>query len=54
MRAKLTVSSGSYVGKVDTAAHFVAQIKSANGVKMTAIKGVNAISAKNVRSDLMI
>ncbi len=45
MKAKFTLQSGNYVGKVDVAAHFVARIKSANGVKMTAIKAVNAISA---------
>ena len=45
MKARFTIQLGSYVGKVDAAAHFVAQIKFANGVKMTAIKAVNAINA---------
>jgi hypothetical protein len=54
MKARLTLQSESYVGKVDAGAHFVARIKSANGVKMTDIKAVNAISAKNVRSVLTI
>ena len=54
MKAKFTLQSDSYVGKADVSAHFVARIKSANGVEVTAILSVNAISAKNVRSVLMI
>ena len=46
MKSKLTLPSESYVGKVVVTAHFVARIKSANGAKMTVIKGVNAFSAK--------
>jgi len=45
MKAKFTLPSDSYVGKVDAAAHFAARIKSVNGVKMTVIKAVNAINA---------
>ena len=52
MKAKFTEQSGSYVGKAAVIAHFVARIKSASGVKMTAIKAVNAISAKNAQGVL--
>ena len=45
MKAKFTLPSESYVGKVDAVVHFVTRIKSASGVEMTAILGVNAISA---------
>ena len=45
MKAKFTQPSESYVGKVDAVASSVALIKSANGVKMTVIRCVNAISA---------
>ena len=49
MKAKFMQQSGSYVGKVAVIAHFVGRIKSANGGRMTVIKGVSAISAKNVQ-----
>jgi hypothetical protein len=45
MKEKFTIQSDGYVVKMDAVVHFVARIKSANGAKMTAILGVNALNA---------